>query len=103
MLTSVSANTRKTQIMYHANLSYPLLCKYLTILVKNHLLRYHARDHTYTRTSTGATYLDRFAAYQTIEATIVTREREAGAIKASLQQYITERTPLRTTRDESLR
>jgi len=40
MLRAVSQGAKKTQIMYHANLSYKLLIKYLTEVIESCLIRF---------------------------------------------------------------
>jgi predicted transcriptional regulator len=90
MLSIVLKKAKKTHIMYRANLSYTLLCKYLDLLIDNQLIKYNEGDKTYEVTTKGETYLDRYAEYKTVETTLLSSELEYDDKKASLFQLLGE-------------
>lgn len=63
ILEIVSNGARKTHIMYGANLSYKLLCKYLDEIVECGLVKIN-REDSYIVASKGREFLERFAAYR---------------------------------------
>lgn len=62
-------NPKKTHIMYRANLSHSLLCRYLDMLIEAGLIdrRY---DDFYILTTKGSDYLKRYMEYKNLEATL---------------------------------
>ena len=65
-----------THIMYKANLSYTLLCKYLDLLLSSNLVKYRQEDKTYELTKRGELYLDHYAEYKIVESALINREAE---------------------------
>jgi len=57
---------KKTHIMYKANLSYRLLCKYLAEILDCGLMQVDREDY-YVVASKGEEFLERFAAYQRLK------------------------------------
>ena len=64
ILSIVAKEPRKTHIMYKANLSYALLCKYLDKLVAAGLIRYRENDRVYELAPKGEVYLEKYAEYK---------------------------------------
>ena len=62
ILVIASRRTRKTQIMYKANLSYRLLCRYLDRVLDAGLVSFEERD-CYALTDKGKEFLARHEAY----------------------------------------
>ena len=62
ILTVVSKEAKKTQIMYQANLSYHLLCRYLTEVTKTGLIVLQDKDR-YVLSEKGKEYLDKHEEY----------------------------------------
>jgi len=62
ILEIVKENARKTRIMYQANLSYRLLCRYLVEVLDAGLVRCNAEDF-YVLTGKGKKFLSRFEEY----------------------------------------
>ncbi len=63
ILSIVKDGSKKTHIMYRANLSYALLCKYLDKLVSGGLIRCRKTDAVYVLTKKGETYLSAYLEY----------------------------------------
>lgn len=62
ILSIASKGAKKTQIMYQANLSYKLLCRYLNDVLKAGLISFNNKD-CYVLTSKGKEFLCRFDEY----------------------------------------
>ena len=62
MLSIVSEGARKTRIMYQANLSYKLLCRYLSEVLDAGLVAYNDED-CYVLTAKGEEFLSRYGEY----------------------------------------
>jgi len=62
MLSIVSGGARKTRIMYQANLSYRLLCRYLSEVLDAGLVRFEEED-CYVLTAKGKEFLSRHEDY----------------------------------------
>jgi len=62
ILSVVSNGPKKTHIMYQANLSYKLLSRYLTEVMKAGLVSFKDED-CYGLTNKGQEFLDRFGEY----------------------------------------
>jgi predicted transcriptional regulator len=62
VLSIVSVRTRKTRIMYQANLSFRLIEKYLTILLEQELLK-HDTGSCYLITQKGRKFLQMYTEY----------------------------------------
>jgi len=62
ILSIVSEGARKTRIMYQANLSYKLLCRYLSEVLDARLVVYNDEDF-YVLTSKGKEFLGRYEEY----------------------------------------
>lgn len=76
MLSIIVNKAKKTHIMYKANLSYTLLCKYLELLLSSNLVKYNREDKTYELTKRGESYLDHYAEYKIVESALINREAE---------------------------
>lgn len=62
ILSVANSRAKKTKIMYQANLSYRLLCRYLDEVVDAGLVRFED-DDCYVLTGKGKEYLDRHEEY----------------------------------------
>lgn len=62
VLTIVSRKPKKTQIMYQANLSYRLLCRYLQEVLEARLIIFESEGY-YVLSAKGREFLDRHVAY----------------------------------------
>ena len=67
ILSIVKKEPKKTHIMYRANLSYALLCKYLDKLEIAGLITYRTDDTVYELTERGLVYLERYAEYENLK------------------------------------
>ena len=76
MLSIIVNKAKKTHIMYKANLSYTLLCKYLDLLLSSSLVKYNREDKTYELTKRGELYLDHYAEYKIVESALINSEAE---------------------------
>ena len=63
ILQITKKNPKKTQIMYQANLSYKVLQKYLSNIIKFAMIHFQETKHCYTLTSKGQTFLDTYHDY----------------------------------------
>jgi predicted transcriptional regulator len=63
MLSAISGNAKKTQIMYRANLSYGLLIKYLEELSRSYLARFEQSQGYYVLTDKGVEFLNLYRDY----------------------------------------
>ena len=71
ILASILNGTRKTRIMYGANLSYALTTKYLRRLLDCGLIQYDDEQKHYLLTNTGRHYLEEYSEYKTIEGKLL--------------------------------
>jgi len=62
ILSVIRGGAKKTHVMYQANLSYTLLSRYLTEVLKSGLVRLDNEDR-YRLTRMGQNFLDRFNEY----------------------------------------
>lgn len=62
ILSIASRKAKKTQIMYQANLSYRLLCRYLVEVLDAGLVRFE-NEERYVLTSKGKEFLNRHQEY----------------------------------------
>ena len=67
ILSVVMREPRKTHIMYRANLSYMLLCKYLAHLTEGKLIEYRKYEKVYVMTDKGTNYLTNYEEYKRIK------------------------------------
>ncbi len=63
MLYAIRDKSKKTQIMYKANLSYGLLIKYLDELNSFYLTRFEANESRYVLTEKGSVFLEQYEDY----------------------------------------
>jgi predicted transcriptional regulator len=56
-------NAKKTQIMYGANLSYKVLTRYLTEVVRAALIHFDGGKRCYVLTDKGMAFLERYREY----------------------------------------
>ena len=63
MLSIASKGAKKTEIMYRANLSYKLLCRYLAEVVDAGLISFEGSAGCYRLTRKGRVFLKQFGEY----------------------------------------
>lgn len=63
ILTVVSREAKKTQIMYQANLSYKVLQRYLSEITAASLIRFEEAQQYYALTDKGQEYLEAYKDY----------------------------------------
>lgn len=63
ILNVTSANSKKTRIMFQANLSYKVLQKYLGEITKASLINFEAEKQCYILTGKGRDFLDTYKEY----------------------------------------
>ena len=88
ILSVVEKEPKKTHIMYGANLSYTLLCKYLDRLLGAGLVKYRRKDRVYELTNRGEHYLDRYGEYKTLEDALTQNESAFNEKKAALTEIL---------------
>ena len=88
ILEIVKEGSRKTHIMYKANLSYRLLCKYLNDVLESGLARFDEEDH-YIVAPRGEKFLKRFHAYRELQDQVRKDLREVDKEKVQLEQMYT--------------
>ena len=71
MLAAISDGTRKTRIMYGANLSYALTVKYLKRLQDCGLVQHDDEHKIYRLTPEGRYYLEEYSKYKRIEGQVL--------------------------------
>ena len=84
ILTIVLKEPKKTHIMYGANLSYSLLCKYLDMLLDAKLISYREDERKYQLTHNGKNYLALYVEYKHVECVISSKEIQFNEKKAAL-------------------
>jgi len=86
ILEAAAGGARKTHIMYRANLSFNMLCRYLDLLKMNGLLTVDAsEDEIYKTTEEGLTFLAAFDDYRRSECLYMDRAR---SLEASLTRGV---------------
>jgi predicted transcriptional regulator len=88
ILSIVINEPKKTHIMYGANLSYSLLCKYLTMLMEAELVRYRPETRDYVLTATGKDYLDLYTEYKDVEVTLQANEVRFSEKRSALAEML---------------
>ena len=88
ILSIVRLEPKKTHIMYRANLSYALLCKYLDKLAVAGLLKYRAADTVYELTERGLTYLDTYTEYERLRSQLEANKATLGMKEAILTEIL---------------
>lgn len=67
ILSVVKNEPKKTNIMYAANLSYALLCKYVDKLIGADMIKYRKMERVYELTEKGAVFLEEYAEFVRIK------------------------------------
>jgi predicted transcriptional regulator len=88
ILTVVNNKPRKTHIMFGANLSYQLLCKYLDKLIDANLVRYIEEHEVYELTKKGTLYLDRYSEFKHLEHLLEARLSDFNEKKIALAKVL---------------
>ena len=87
ILTVVGKEANKTQIMYQANLSYRLLCRYLSEVMKTGLIALQDEDR-YVLCEKGKEYLDKHEEYSKRCKNLEKQHFSASNAKSSLEKLI---------------
>lgn len=87
ILTVVSKEGKKTQIMYQANLSYSLLCRYLNEVTKTGLVLLQDNDR-YVLSEKGKEYLEKHEEYSKRCKNLEEQRFSANDAKSSLERLI---------------
>lgn len=64
ILSSVRSNPKKTHLMYSANLSYRLLEKYTSALLRSDLISFDDENRKYSLTQKGLQFVEIYAQYE---------------------------------------
>lgn len=86
ILHVVSQNARKTQIMYQANLSYKVLTKYLTEVIKASLVDFERKRKCYLLTAKGRAFLEAYNDYSRNNIHLEKRLNEINGKKKVLEE-----------------
>lgn len=87
ILRIASNGAKKTRIMYQANLSYRLLCRYLEDVVNARLVTFEKED-SYVLTSKGKEFLERFSEYHKQCNQLEERISCVSIVKAELEKML---------------
>ncbi len=88
ILETIKDGARKTHIMYRANLSYKLLCKYLGDVLECEFARIEDGDR-YVVAPRGKRFLKKYRAYQDLRERVNEELREVAKERAMLEQMYT--------------
>ncbi len=88
MLCAAGKGSRKTHIMYGANLSYKLVCQYLKELLESGLVR-HENDE-YLVTKKGKEFLSEYQEYSKKNMELTEYINNVNQKKLSLEKFISE-------------
>ena len=92
MLATIFDGTKKTRIMYGANLSYALTVKYLKRLRDCGLVQHDDKYKSYRLTHAGKNYLKEYSKYKTIQeqalAQISLFEEKRGLLKHMINKLV---------------
>jgi predicted transcriptional regulator len=88
ILEIVRGGAKKTHIMYRANLSYKLLCKYLDEVLACELVEVDS-DDSYAVAPKGLEFLRKFAAYRKLRARVKDEVAKVNEKKRVLEQTYT--------------
>lgn len=88
ILSVVTNKPRKTHIMFGANLSYQLLCKYLDKLIEASLIRYVVEHQVYELTNKGKLYLEHYSEFKHLEHALEARLSDFNEKKVALAKVL---------------
>jgi predicted transcriptional regulator len=88
ILETVKGGAKKTHIMYRANLSYKLLCKYLDEVLDCELVQVNS-DDSYAVAPKGQEFLRKFTAYRKLRARVKGEVAKVNEKKRQLEQTYT--------------
>lgn len=89
ILEIVRDGAKKTHIMYRANLSYKLLCKYLDEVLKCGFVRVDRKEDCYVVAPKGEKFLERFDAYQELRERVNNELSKVNKKRSLLEQMYT--------------
>ena len=88
MLFAAGKGSKKTHIMYGANLSYKLVCRYLQELLEAGLVRHE--DGEYSVTRKGREFLRKYREYSESRKELTEQINEINHKKLTLEKFISE-------------
>lgn len=91
ILNVASERSKKTRIMYQANLSYKLLCKYLPEVLRAYLVRFEREERCYVLTHKGQAFLEQYREYSKHSKSVETHLNEANARRKELEELCSKR------------
>jgi predicted transcriptional regulator len=86
ILSVVSQNAMKTQIMYQANLSYKVLQKYLRNMTTASLINFDTEEQCYMLTDKGKEFLETYKEYSKSNRRLEKRLKEINGTKKVLEE-----------------
>ena len=86
ILQVASQNSKKTQIMYQANLSYKVLQRYLKDITAASLISFETAEQCYVLTQKGQEFLDAYKDYAKTNKSIEKRLNDVDNKKKSLEE-----------------
>jgi len=89
ILEIVRGGAKKTHIMYRANLSYKLLCKYLDAVLDCGLVRVDREEDCYVVAPKGEKFLKRFDAYLELRKRVNNELSDVNKERSLLEQMYT--------------
>ena len=90
ILSVVDNKPKKTHIMFGANLSYQLLCKYLEKLIEASLISHVVEEEVYELTEKGKFYLKEYSEFKYLENLLEARISDFNEKKIALAKVLTE-------------
>lgn len=88
VLNATVEGAKKTQVMYRANLSFKLLCRYLKEVTEADLVCFEGSLDCYTITRKGREFLDRFGEYSKLYNKIQEQLSEVNTEKMALKRMV---------------
>lgn len=86
ILDIAKEGSRKTQIMYRANLSYKVLQNYLSEVLNSSLVEFESASKNYVLTTKGLEFLDRYQDYHKMNSRIEEKLVEVSDKRRSLEE-----------------
>jgi predicted transcriptional regulator len=93
ILTVVSREAKKTQIMYQANLSYKVLQRYLNEVAGASLIRFEHQNQLYLLTGKGRNYLDAYKEYTRSSKNMEKRFNDFSIKRKTLEELCPQKNP----------
>ncbi|HLE75669.1 MAG TPA: winged helix-turn-helix domain-containing protein [Candidatus Bathyarchaeia archaeon] len=94
ILHVASRDSKKTQIMYQANLSYAVLQKYLAEITSASLISFEDKKQCYTLTTKGQEFLDAYQEYSRTNRHVEKRLNDVRTKRSLLEKLCSSSNPL---------